>query len=783
MNRHIILKSDLEETFRNEMNTGRIVFFSAPCGFGKTTTAEALVEGKKVKKLSAETADFKIPEVDGTWDILLIDQFQYFIEDEFKDSLCSLIRENPQLRFLFLSRGAAPGWLAPFQFTGLMKIFQAQDLFFDWETVKRLMDKYKIPRTPAEITTIMTETLGYPLAVQLVAMHLLQGKVYDARTSDMIRREIYIYFEDAIYKRFDISKRMLLIQLAPFDGFDTNLAKMVSGDNCVGEILGEIQKNTTMLLYDSIEEFRFWPFFRDFLLWELEKEFTETQKQAIYNRGGLYYELNNDYGRAMECYASSGDYHKISELLIKNAEKDPGSGYYWEMEKYYNRLPDEEVRTSPALMQGLSMLRALEMDYEKSEYWYEQLAQYAAHKDRNDAAYKEARSRLAWLDISLPQRGVQKLTEIIPNVFQLLLNKEVTLPQFSVTSNLPSIMNGGKDFSEWSKKDDFLYATIRKPVVAVLGRNGVGLPDYAIMESKFEKGEDISSRMLGFISEFSQIHRDGTLDIEFAAAGLLARSQMDSGRAEDAWHNIQTLRKQFEEQGETRFLPNMDALLCRIALRTGDKEYVQHWYHKQAPKDPLHLNVMKRYQYLTQAMAEVMQGNEKNALLTLAPLENYCKVCGRTIDRIHMKLITAIAKYRLNDNNWDEMLCEALSLALPYRFIRTISQYGAAILPMLKITKWQEDQEFLKSVTEKARMQAIYYPDFLRPTTLDVEMLTSAEMQVLRLMCADKSNTEIGEILNIKLSTVKSHVSHILQKLGVKRRSEAKTATEKLKLL
>ena len=113
MNRHIILKSDLEETFRNEMNTGRIVFFSAPCGFGKTTTAEALVEGKKVKKLSAETADFKIPEVDGTWDILLIDQFQYFIEDEFKDSLCSLIRENPQLRFLFLSRGAAPAYIHP----------------------------------------------------------------------------------------------------------------------------------------------------------------------------------------------------------------------------------------------------------------------------------------------------------------------------------------------------------------------------------------------------------------------------------------------------------------------------------------------------------------------------------------------------------------------------------------------------------------------------------------------------------------------------------------------
>ncbi len=53
----------------------------------------------------------------------------------------------------------------------------------------------------------------------------------------------------------------------------------------------------------------------------------------------------------------------------------------------------------------------------------------------------------------------------------------------------------------------------------------------------------------------------------------------------------------------------------------------------------------------------------------------------------------------------------------------------------------------------------------------------------LRLLCSDKSNSEIGEILDIRLATVKSHVSHILQKLGVSRRSEAKTTAEKLHII
>ena len=49
---------------------------------------------------------------------------------------------------------------------------------------------------------------------------------------------------------------------------------------------------------------------------------------------------------------------------------------------------------------------------------------------------------------------------------------------------------------------------------------------------------------------------------------------------------------------------------------------------------------------------------------------------------------------------------------------------------------------------------------------------------MLRLICADKSNAEIGEILNIRVSTVKSHVSSVLSKLGVNRRSEARTAAK-----
>ena len=136
----------------------------------------------------------------------------------------------------------------------------------------------------------------------------------------------------------------------------------------------------------------------------------------------------------------------------------------------------------------MSMLCALAMASAGSEKWSQELQEFLNRCSRQDAAGKQARGRIAWLDISLPQRGVDNLTNIIPAVFHKLTNKELLLPPFSVTSALPSIMNGGKDFSILSKKDDLLYNTIRIPVEAILRKDGVGLAECAIAESKFELG-------------------------------------------------------------------------------------------------------------------------------------------------------------------------------------------------------------------------------------------------------------------------------------------------------
>ena len=783
MTKNIIIKTSVQKRFDSFMMHGRVLFFSAPCGFGKTVLADALLRGRNVLRQSAADPDCAIPPSEQDWDILLIDDLQLMQEEAGQQALCELIRSSPERHFVLLSRGVPPGCLTAFQYTGLMTVLEADDLLFDEGDVRRLFQLSGVNVTDSEIDGILKESVGYPLGVAITARCMSPDKPWTPELVARVFHEVFLYFETAIYRRFDLPVRRFLLELAPFESFDLEMARMVSGDPRAGERLDWIFRYTTMLRYDDCQRFHFWSGFRAFLLWEMEREYTEEKRKALISRGGLYYELKEDYAHALECYTSGGDHSKVSELLVRNAELHPGMGHYAEMEKYYRSLPEAEILASPSLMQGMSMLCALVMDYEGSERWYGELQKFVEHCGRQDAAGKQARGRLAWLDISLPQRGVKGLTETIPAVFRLLTNKEVALPSFSVTSALPSIMNGGKDFSEWSKKDDLLYKTIRLPVEAVLGRDSVCLADCAIAESKFEKGEDVAGRMLSLLPQMNEVRNHGTSDMEFAVSGLLARSQLANGQPTDARRTIEVLHECFVERGLTRFLPNMDAMLCRIDMHTGDLDAADAWYREKAPREPTHLNVMRRYQYLTQAMVELADGRPDAALLTLAPLEPYIQNCARIIDGIHLNVLTAIALRRKKDERWRERLTAALDAATEYRFIRTVSVYGTAVLPLLEALNWDGDKAWSKRLMAAVRMQAAFYPHFLESRLAPGEELTPTELQILHLICADKSNAEIAQIMDVKLPTVKTHVSHILGKLDVKRRAEARTAAKKLRLI
>lgn len=147
----------------------------------------------------------------------------------------------------------------------------------------------------------------------------------------------------------------------------------------------------------------------------------------------------------------------------------------------------------------------------------------------------------------------------------------------------------------------------------------------------------------------------------------------------------------------------MDAMLCQMALHCDDQDSADEWYRTKAPRDPMHLNVMKRYQYLTQAMVEIEQNRPDAALLTLSPLERYIQGCGRHIDGIHLNILCALALYRKKDNAWRARLTAALDTAAEYSFITPVSVYSAAVLPLLEKLNRNDDTKWYKRLMAAVR--------------------------------------------------------------------------------
>jgi two-component system, NarL family, response regulator LiaR len=108
-------------------------------------------------------------------------------------------------------------------------------------------------------------------------------------------------------------------------------------------------------------------------------------------------------------------------------------------------------------------------------------------------------------------------------------------------------------------------------------------------------------------------------------------------------------------------------------------------------------------------------------------------------------------------------LTKGIDLAALPRVLRRV-QDGEAAIPRALATKLVQRFRLLPDHSEG-----------MRPVRSD---LTAREWEVLDLLCADRTTAQIAGDLEMSVETVRSHVKHILRKLGVHSRAEAVAVAE-----
>jgi len=94
---------------------------------------------------------------------------------------------------------------------------------------------------------------------------------------------------------------------------------------------------------------------------------------------------------------------------------------------------------------------------------------------------------------------------------------------------------------------------------------------------------------------------------------------------------------------------------------------------------------------------------------------------------------------------------------------------------MAYLMKSVSGEEFLEAIEAVHRGRKYLPPSLamMLAQRSSVDPLTERELDVLRLLARGQSNREIAAELSIAENTVRIHVAHILQKLGVEDRTQA----------
>lgn len=126
-------------------------------------------------------------------------------------------------------------------------------------------------------------------------------------------------------------------------------------------------------------------------------------------------------------------------------------------------------------------------------------------------------------------------------------------------------------------------------------------------------------------------------------------------------------------------------------------------------------------------------------------------------------------------------LAEALNLAQPEGYIRVFVDEGRLLVPLLRKAL---SQGIIPEYTGK--LLTIIEVEKRREGTLSPRtsgLLSERELEVLRLLAAGASNRQIAQKLIVSLSTAKTHVHNILEKLNAENRAQAVARGRELKLL
>lgn len=637
------------------------------------------------------------------------------------------------------------------------------DLKLSKTDIKQYFKKAGVKLTDDQITFLYEYSEGWiaPLYLQLL-QYSRNGCFQDNVT-------INTMIEKAVLDTIDQSQKQILLSLSYFDHFTEQQMVFINGSN--------EQVNLEKIPFLSFDKrklnFTFHAILRDVLQIEFSK-LPDAEQKNIISLSAQWHVKTNNKPSAVLMYCKIAEYRKVLSLIDDSYVFDHIS-LTQEKEKYLDllrKIAFTDIEDSIIVFPSAYILIAFEFFTQNCYEEYGRICQ-TLHGVLEGGAIDEQKAEkiqgeLALIESFSVYNNIYQMGIYHQKAFKLLNGKCSSItPRDPWTFGNPSIVS--LYWSEIGKLDSHIKDMNKFiPLYSAMVKgHGTGADVIFQAEIALLRGDDMLAESLSYKGIF-QAKSENQESLYLSAIFVLLRVAIIRGNKEMYELSMSYLLESEKTRAVHYELSEITLIDCHVGLQFN----VQKQQKISARK------LLERILPMAEAYGLCLLGRElllQGEIVQLQILFEEAMVLAEGLNsqltRLYFAIYMAIAKFRGNNVDMATYyLGEALAIALTDKIILPFAENYDLLQGL-----FNENPDLLP---QSIRDFCNHYKkglQTLRKTLYSDEVfkeLTTMEYEVYKLAAEKKKNKEIARQLFISINTVKTHLTHIYSKLGVKSKTE-----------
>jgi LuxR family maltose regulon positive regulatory protein len=761
---------------------------------------------------------------------LILDDLHALSEPSVLQALDYFIQHKPHwLKLMILTRHKPTFHLAKLTSQGRLINLDIEDLAFADDEMTLFLHQRFAELKAEDYAPLLPKMDGWIAGLQLLAIS--RGKLFAPDAFSGADKQIFDYLAEEVFRQLSEPMQQFLQSVAIFEQFNAELARTVSEDSQAQEHIESLeQKNLFIIPLDRERRwYRFHHLFAEYLRFQLAKLPLAKQRQ-LHQKACSAWAEQGYYHRAIEHAIQGEDQEQVVNILESYGQELYEKRYSPLLQRCFDFIDQQKLAQNIRL----TLLKAwAAFDYERPEEVIPCL-ELAGHYLKGSQALDDPRIQGEMATLTALAAMVCEKIDLAEQAAEQALSLLDDIPTRNRATSLNALASvryrrGQQDealalyakeqhIAEYLRSMPLLQESLygqanvhfdRANFASVLQLTERFITDAKAVNVPHIQGIDYHYRMLANVywqlGEFErcQHYAEQADAIErplgeywhFPNLLMMVRLHLSLQQPQQAHQLMQECHRLFHQYDYcSRWVVKYHELKLRFLMDEANNIGIKHWLHGQGISQspfswnaleeqlPSALHVIEQQRQRLIVLALMESGELALAMAWLERLMNQAADMGLMRENLEHHYVKAWGLLQMQEHEaataeMQQLLHHCIETGLVGMFF-VGSQRSLSLLRLVA----QQNEETASAVVEFARRlirRIEYQTKEGAGTSSELTKaaaalgITPKEWQVLLLLCDGLNNQQIAEQQFVAISTVKTHIKRLYQKLGVTARAEA----------